>query len=46
MKEIKLLADVAEGNVVLLSFIHGNEPQGQCRGAVGLIVRDVNFDPS
>ncbi len=33
-------------NLVLISYLHGDEPQGQCRGAVGLIVRDPHFDPN
>ena len=43
--ELKLLADIAGGNVLLVSYAHDKEPQGQCRGAVGIIVRDPDFDP-
>ena len=45
LKELKLLAEIAGGNVLLVSYVHANEPQGQCQGATGLIIRDPNFDP-
>ena len=45
LPELKLLAEIAGGNVLLISYLHDREPQGQCQGATGLIVRDPNFAP-
>lgn len=45
IEELKVLADAAGGNIVVLSFAHQREPQGRCHGAVGLVIRDLAFDP-
>lgn len=44
--ELKVLAMAAGGNVVVLSYIHGGEDQGECHGAAALILRAKHFDPS
>jgi hypothetical protein len=45
ISELKVLAAAAGGNIIVLSLEHGDEPQGRCRGAVGLVIKHDAFDP-
>ena len=44
IEELRALGAAAGGNVIVVSFAHLTEDQGQCHGGHGLVIRAPNFN--